>query len=482
VGDASRHPFVAAVARTIDAHGLLAPGERVVAAVSGGPDSVVLAAALAALAQEAERRYALHVAHLDHGLRGAEAEADARFVRDLADRLGLPATISRRAVPALRRRGESLEAAARRVRYDFLDDVAEQTGAAAVAVGHTRDDQVETVLFRLLRGGSLGDLGGMPIVRPLRRGAATRLVRPLLELGRQEVLAFLSGRALAAREDRTNRDLRYTRNRIRLELLPLLEWGFNLEVRANLLRLAAAARVVRERLAQQAGDLLGHPRVRQTEGAVELPAALLASTDAEVRAEVLRRAVERLSAAPTLSRGAQGSIERLLATAGSAKWAPLGGGVRARRVFDRLVIEAADEQAAAHDDEVFPLARTGRTELPRLGAALEAAEEDVPATGVRRGADEALLDLAALQDDLVVRTRRPGDRLRPLGAPGVRKLQDLFVDRKVPAAERDRVPLVCDAAGLLWVAGHVVAERAKVTASTRRVLHLRLIRIPAPHA
>lgn len=224
----------------LQSHGLqAAPG---VVAVSGGPDSVVLAHLFARLVEEGFLTGVV-LAHLDHGLRGEDSTADAAFVRTLPAAWGwpdLPVRIERRDVAAeAARTGDNLETTARRLRYAWLAEVARAAGAGWVAAGHTADDQVETVLHRLVRGAGWEGWAGMRPVRPLEPGLL--LVRPLLERRRSEVHAYLAAQGLACRTDASNADPRFTRNRIRLELLPLLERAFNPRVVETLLDAAALA-------------------------------------------------------------------------------------------------------------------------------------------------------------------------------------------------------------------------------------------------
>lgn len=231
-------PLVSQVRQTIAEHRLLPAGSRVMAAVSGGPDSVALLHAL--LKIRAALRLSLRIVHLDHGLRPDSAE-DAGFVRALGARWRVPTTIERREVSATcAREGWSLEDGARRIRYQVLLETARRYSADVVATAHTADDQAETVLMRLIRGAGLRGLGGIPITRPLAQDIW--VVRPLLESWRVDVLAHLKRAGLAYREDPTNADPRFVRNRIRHELLPLLERGYNPHLKPLLVQLAQQSR------------------------------------------------------------------------------------------------------------------------------------------------------------------------------------------------------------------------------------------------
>jgi tRNA(Ile)-lysidine synthase len=383
---------------------LLAPGEAVVAGVSGGPDSTALAHAAA----QAGAR--VTVAHLDHGWRPGSA-ADAEAVAELSRRLRAPFRTER--AEGLRRS----EAAARAARYEFLARVAREVGAAKVAVAHTADDQAETVLMRLIRGAGLDGLAGMPRRRPLVPGV--ELVRPLLRVPRARVLAYCREHDLPWLEDETNRDRAWLRNRVRHELLPLLERRFNPRVREALLRTAAL-------LADDAAALDGWTRreYRRDGGGLVLDGSLPVA----VRRRLVRRFwAEETGLPPLPSR----HVERLLAGPAS-----LPRGWRGERRDGRLWLRAAASDRPAPFSYVLPV--PGAVDVPEAGVRVTAEGEGGP---------------------LVVRSRRAGDRLRPWGGRGERKLQDVLVDAKVPRDERDRLAIVTAPDGtLLWVVGVVRAE------------------------
>lgn len=282
-----RDPLVAQVLETIRRRGMLAGGERVVVAVSGGPDSTVLLSVLGALRDDL--RLQLHVAHLDHGLR-PEASKDAAAVAGMAERLGYPyhgGTRDVRAAAARDRR--SLEDAAREARYGFLAEVAGRIGATVIATGHTRDDQAETVLMRLLRGSGPRGLAGIPPVRP---HAGLRVIRPLIDAARADIGGYLAREGLAARDDPTNRDPAMLRNRVRLVLLPILE-GYNSDVRRALARLAELLRDEVDAL-----DVLGAGEVdavlHETGAAVHIPSAAFAGLPVALQRRALREAIRRV--------------------------------------------------------------------------------------------------------------------------------------------------------------------------------------------
>jgi len=306
--------FVGRVRACIEAHGLLAraddaarPTTSVLVAVSGGPDSVALLLTLEELARS-EFALALTVAHLHHGLRETAADEDRLFVEKLAARLGLPCETGRADVPAeAERPGIGIEEAARNLRRRFLADAARRAGAGKVALGHTADDRVETVLFRILRGTGVEGLVALEPRAPLDADSGIEIIRPLLDVSRAEVIAFLEARGQVWREDETNRSRRHARNRIRHELLPLLREGFNPKVEEALLRLSDQAGAAGEVLADtleavwcQIVHEAGGETSRDREGAVPSPGAVVIDADdfealrPWLQGALLRRAVERL--------------------------------------------------------------------------------------------------------------------------------------------------------------------------------------------
>ncbi len=341
-------PFVNAIAEAIDRHALLPPAAGVVVAVSGGADSVALVTALADLAADEARRYRLHVAHLDHAARGDSA-ADARYVADLAARLHLAVTAERIDVAGRARRGEGFEAAARRQRYAFLDRVASATGCEAIATAHHADDNIETVLHRLLRGTGVAGLAGIRRIRT--RPSKPRIIRPMLDCRRADAEAFLARRQLAWRTDPTNRQTEATRNRIRNELLPLLRRDYNGRVDDALQRLILTAGWAREVLDEQGARAAAAATVATGEGTITLDAPALAAMGPAVASGAIRAALETLGA--PMRRVGLEAIRRILALTEAGRGPaqldlPDGLGAERRRTHLILRLTPPDARAAPH--------------------------------------------------------------------------------------------------------------------------------------
>ena len=445
------------VRRTIRRHRLASPDTRVVIALSGGGDSMALGQLLGELAARRELTIA-GVVHFNHQLRPA-ADADEAFCRSVADAFGWPFEAERGDVRArASREGRSIEDAGRSMRHEFFDRARAELSADAVAVGHTRDDQAETFLLRLLRGAGPRGLSAM---HP-RNGA---IIRPLLDCRRAELRAYLRERGVAFLEDETNSDLMIPRNRVRAELLPLLEARFNPSV---VDALAGQAELARDDWTWMIEEV----KSRKLEVESDAPRAL--------RRLVLWRAMTAAAGGRTVS------FEHVEAALDLLDRAESGGSIDApghvvERRGDRLVLRKGRSRDAHSTDANFfryPLSIPGEVALPGQGIVVSAelaAVETAAATleAPVRNRATAVVAAEGWQPPLAVRNRRPGDRFRPFGLDGQKKLQDFLVDRKVARADRDRVPLVVDENDrILWVAGHEIDEAFRVTGASRAVLLL----------
>jgi len=449
---------------TIARHDLIPPGTRVLAAASGGADSVALALALARLAPG--HGFALAaLAHFHHGLRGPEADEDERFVEALAGRLGVPCFTAREDVAArAAESGESIETAARRTRYAFLEAAASEARADRIATGHTADDQAETVVMRLMRGAGLH---GLSAVRP-RNG---RVIRPLIDVRRSAVEAFLRETGERWREDASNADVSLARNRVRHEALPVLKAIAGDGVVDALARTAS--------LIQDDADELDRQAMAMSASAVlpdgGLDMAVLAAASPALARRVIRAALEDAAGGRFLSLEHVEAVRSLMKQ-GAARAVQLPG-IVASREGGTLRIAPAGLTAPAPFETSLPV--PGSAGVPETGLVVSAEVGTVTApelTALRARADAVAVQ-GVEPGRLTVRSRRPGDALRPLGAPGRRKLQDVFVDRKIGRDERDRVPLVVDDRGrIIWVVGHTIADEFRVTSPEASVLLLKVRR------
>jgi tRNA(Ile)-lysidine synthase len=460
------------ILRYVRAHDLLPAGETVLAGVSGGADSTALLLLLVALAPRL--RIGVHAAYFDHQLRGKRAsQRERRAVGALAGGLAVPLSTGASDVRAYaRERRIGIEEAARELRYRFLAETAREVGAKTVAVGHTADDQVETILMHILRGSGLSGLAGM-LPRspyPLAGYGSVALVRPLLETRRSETEAYCQEMGVEPLEDASNRSMRFRRNVVRYELLPLLREHVPC-IDAAILRLARAAATEQQAIGAAAEQALARAGSIEN-GVARLSQAALREAPSGLRPQLMRLAASRLLG------DARDIGERHLLAMSAAVGKPAGTELDLPRGL-HLRIDHGEVVLTAHRAGPIPkalpvegvdLTVPGET---RIGGWLIEASLLDGKPALPESAREATLDVDALAGGLRVRRRRAGDRFRPLGLPGEKKLQDVFVDAKVSRQQRDSVPVVCDGAGIVWVAGYRIADRVKVTRSTRRVLRLR---------
>ena len=461
---------------------MLARGERLLVGVSGGPDSVALLDALAALAPEFG--WQLHVAHFNHQLRGAEADADESFVRDLAGGCGLPFVAGRGDVRAFAAGGKlSMEDAARRLRHGFFQDTARTLGLVKLALGHTADDQAETLLQRLLRGAGTR---GLAAIHAANRLGGIAVVRPLLNVWKTEVLGYVRQRGLEFRQDASNWDPQFQRNKIRHELIPALERDYNPAIRALLHQTADMLGAEDEWLDAEVARVM-EGRGRKTEGAVLAVERLLREHVAIQRRVICQWLLENDACAAVDFE----TVETLRKMAGSARVArwTLAGGAHVSRKDDALVLEPKEAGGqrfvAGGLSAVMPLTVPGTTEVPEFALVVEVeivTGGAVPKPGAvaRPGTRtrnpkvlEEWLDADAVGGALALRNWQPGDRFQPIGMKRTKKLQDIFVDEKTSVTQRRRTPLLVASDGrICWLVGYRIGEGFKITSTTRRALRI----------
>jgi tRNA(Ile)-lysidine synthase len=442
---------------------LLRAGERVGVAVSGGPDSVLLLEFAKALA--GKMGLVVSAVHFNHHLRGAESDADERFVREMARRLGVvflrgEADVARVA----RERRRNLEATARDLRYRFFFSLIDRGRLDKVATAHTANDQAETVLLRLLRGAGTRGLGG---IYPALEG---RIVRPFLSLRRGQVEAELARRGLAFRVDSTNLQARFRRNKVRKELLPWLEKEFNAEMVPLLKELASRARDDEEYLEQQARERAQPWRVRDNEEE-KIAARPLAGFPPALARRTLRQmvAAARGSLAGISHRHIE-ALRHLAAGAQSGRWLVLPGNLVARRDFEWLVIGPGSAWPA-NCDFSFAIAPPAEVTVPQLGVTLQF--KIVERAEVRRaynGQESTWLDPLKLPGELLLRNWRGGDRFCPVGCRKAQKLKELFRQRRIPAGQRKAWPVLASGEEIVWVRGFPVAASVAASPEAGRVM------------
>jgi len=471
---------------------LMLPGESIVVGVSGGADSVCLLHILAKWQRELDIK--LHAAHLNHQLRGVESDEDAEYVANLAASLDVPVTVGKRNVADYRsKRNCPIEEAARELRYNFLAKVARDVGAHRVATGHTRDDQVETILMHILRGTGISGLCGLEPCSPFpfchselkAKNLGLVVIRPLLDITRQETLSYCQEHQLSPRFDSSNLSLSFLRNRLRLELLPSLR-KYNPSVDQTLLRLAKIAKDNSSFIEQQALQLWDEVS-RQEKDAIYLDRKKIGSLPVALQSRLIRLAVDKvLGDTRDIEANHIEAISSLL-TKPVGKKISLPHGIICQGEYDELVITSAAMHAQLLSSLCpfpplqgeFRLKVPGETVLPGwkvIASIVQRQAASLPLPGAKcRSNLVAEFDLDKTGIELFVRRRQPGDRFQPLGMDMPKKLQDFMVDAKIPLSWRQYIPLVCSPQQIVWVVGWRIGDGVKVTEASREVLRLEFI-------
>ena len=480
--------FVRQMHRFILRHAMIKNDETVLVAVSGGADSLALLYGLHALRSQLNCH--LHVVHLNHCLR-PDADADADFVQQHAAHLGVSCTIQRAEVLDLGKQWKlSVEAAARRARYQFFEEICKQTGATKVALGHHQDDTVETVLMNLIRGSGSTGMKGIPPVRDFK------FIRPLAGFTRQQIEAFLTSKGLVPRHDSTNTDIRYFRNRIRHELIPRLESDYNPNIRVGLSRTADVLGAESEYLDTVAQEAFETCRVRDpdkvkalaTSESVVLDRAKFLQFHIAVQRRVLRQSFfEMLEDTGDLYFTHCETMLSLIKGDTPSAMLALPNGLRFRRVYQCLIFDV-NTSPVETKHFAYPLAVPGKTFIAALNTAIIAELGDIQSREVLTLPDGrfeaifdyekvrgALVDLPSEAFPLTVRNRQQGDRFQPYGMQGTKKIKDFMIDVKVPRDERDRIPMLVCGDEILWIVGYTTSEPFKIHPSTRQCLYLRYV-------
>lgn len=455
--------------RLLEEESLLPPGDRIVVAVSGGSDSTALLQLLFLLS--GTWGWSLTAAHANHGFRPEESALEAEAVRSFAEERGIPFVYKELHVPAyLKERGGNPQDAARELRYRFLLETAKAVGASRIALAHHADDQAETVLMRLLRGTGITGLAGISMRRTEQN---VELVRPLLRITKNELLEELRRQGIGYCTDSSNAKLDYTRNRIRLEALPYLA-RYNPSIVEALNRLAELASADDSFLEEEAGRVFGRLAVPAGEG-IRFDRREFASLHVALQRRFLKLILNYVS------KGTEppdyGEVERIR---GSLLHTGKPNAVL-RTYGDILVVREYDGIRAEHRADAgfaggsppyrYPLEDAdGELWVPEASCRM-VYRTLAPDQAERGSGFTACFDAEALAMPLAVRNRREGDRMRPDGLNGSKKVKDIFIDHKVPAALRERMPLLVDRDGsVLWIPGVRRSDAAKVTAETRHVL------------
>ncbi|WHH57557.1 tRNA lysidine(34) synthetase TilS [Petroclostridium sp. X23] len=456
---------------TIEKYNMFKPGDGVVVGVSGGPDSVCLLHVLNEIKDEYDIR--LYAAHINHRLRGQDAEEDALYVKQLCDMLRIPFFINTEDIKRIsKEKGISEEAAGREVRYAFFFELARQKGAQKIAVAHHLNDQAETVLMRFIRGAGLEGLAG---IKPHRQDG---VVRPLLEISREQVEEYCIQHDLRPRLDETNLEAVYTRNKLRLDLIPRIIKDYN----PNFIQTAVQnAKLIAEdhQFIEEYIDGIISEKIRKDKRGVFISINFLTAQHAAIQKRIIRRAIHAFNGntANIEYRHIEEIVQMLKDSAAqrvTGKAADLPGHIRVEVVYDALYVTDKTKKKEQRDfnyllqiDEPILIREVNMIAVARV-------VDTEQLEGIEFNRFTKAFDYNSIKEEIYIRNRLPGDTFMPSGMKGTKKLKDFFIDLKVPKYKRDTVPLVVAGHDIIWVAGYRVSEKFKCASESKKVLIIEL--------
>jgi len=465
---------------TIKKFNMLSFDDKILVGVSGGPDSVTLLKILLSFRQK--YHLSIYIAHLNHMLRGKESDEDANFVRNLARELDLPCEVkSYNLTEIAQKKRLTLEEAAREYRYMFYLKTTQKFGANKIALGHNADDQVETVLMRFLRGSGLEGLMGIPSVRD-------KIIRPLIECTREEIEEYCQEHQIEYRIDSTNKEILYFRNKIRLELLPLLSHEYNKNIKDIILHLQSIISEVSKYL-QQKTELIFR-EIAEIKGRenVIIDLKSLNSLPMVFKRRIIRRSIEVIKGnLYSINFAHNDEVLKLTEYQSGEKEIHLPDNLRAKKIYNQLIIykkkifkDHPEETSAPWE---YNLSVLGQTEIKPLG--IEVKVKILDSKGVktsqfsnRKKSDSEFvefIDYNKAKYPLKLRNRRVGDKFYPLKMAGAKKVGEFFIDNKVPKSHRDLIPLLIDSEGkIIWIVGMRLDDRVKITSDTKKILYIKI--------
>jgi len=455
------------VKHTIEKHSMLKEGDKVIIALSGGPDSVCLMDVLARLKDEYGIR--LYAAHLNHQIRGIDAQKDAMFCMKRCEEEGIICFIKAYDVPAYsREKGLSIEEGARELRYGMFFELQKKLSAGKIAVAHNLDDQAETLIMRMMRGTGLEGLKGMEYSR------GDGIIRPLLDVTREEIEAYISQRGLEFRIDSTNLEDIYTRNKIRLKLIPYIDENFNVDIKKALSRMGSLLSDDADYINSCAKAEFDKVCTIDDEWGARIEVAKLAALHDAISSRAVRMAIAAI--AGDIKGIQQVHIEYVMELARSGKEGSridIPRGLMVIKENGHIAIKKNQMQSTLGEDRGFAyeIEGEGSMRIEEAGVMVHTAILDKdPSWHIERDRHTAYFDLDKVSGKLSVTSRMEGDRIRPIGLGGTKKLKDLFIDLKIARDQRDYIPVLRDESGVMWVVGYRLSEDYRVDAHTKRLL------------
>lgn len=451
--------------------GLLKKGEKVLVGVSGGVDSLALLDALHRLSQK--EGWQVFAAHLDHQFRGKESEEDAHYVQEFCAVRGIRCRAEARNVPQwIEENQANPQEAARQIRFSFFHDVADHWSIPKLALAHHANDQAETILMRVLRGTGIEGIAGIPVSR--QDGSLT-IIRPFLSFAKKELEEYCRFSGITPRTDSSNFKKSYHRNFLRLEVIPWLEKEVNPSVQEALNQLGMIAREENDYLEQISGEMLERIMKSKQENKIVIKGKLFLTFHLALQ----RRMIKLIFSYLVKEQGNFGfvhidSILEWMRQGRNASRLELPQGIDVRKEYDEITFLTRQTQEETVDTYCYNMEIPGSTYIKEINAWINAkviAEKDLIQPDSKH---IAVFDLAQIQGELTIRTRKPGDRIIPLGMEGSKKVKDILIDHKIPRRLREEVPIIADSEGILWLPGIKRSNRALVSPDTQQQLILEL--------
>ena len=450
---------------TITRHNMIAEGDRVCVAVSGGPDSTALLHYLYRLKERLGITLSVH--HINHMLRDSESDADERFVAETAGKLSIPFGVTKINVEKYRSTaGGSTQSTARELRYRVFSRLIEKGDVDKVALAHTADDSAETVLMNLLRGSGHQGLSGIPAVR------SGHFIRPMIDVWKKDVLKSLSMNSIHFRVDRSNEETKYLRNKVRLELIPYIEKNFNPEISGALKRTASLSNDILDFIGKIASTELGNALVKEGRGEIVLDINLVAKLDPAIQRELLRQAIEKVKgfSAGTFYQNIEDLRSLILSDSSGELNLP---GLVCVKSGTKLLLHTGQDSIQPYS---YLFQEEGDIVIHETSDIFHIEEVEKGGVEFDSSCMEVFIDADALPGGAVFRNRMDGDRFCPLGGGGSQKLKEFFINNKVPRWERESLPLLASGSEILWIPGMRLSEDIKIQANAKRILHMTYMR------
>lgn len=480
------------VLNLIRSNKLITKNDNIVIGVSGGADSVALLNILHNINQTTTAGFSIHVAHLNHKLRGKESDEDTAFVKQLAHKLNIKVFITEIDIKKLANSTSlSIEECARNERYNFLKSCAKELGTANIAVAHTADDNSETILQRLIRGTGILGLGGIKLKRPIAYGSEIHLIRPLLYTWKKDIIAYLDEKEIAYREDSSNLKKEYYRNKIRLELIPFIEENYNNQIKQALINLSDICNKNDHLIDELYKSLYEDSIVREGCNEYVFNNQKLAKGSEIVLQKLVYHVFTKMNV-PLKQVGYKhyNNIVKSIKNNHNSKNIFEFENIRIFNSYDELHFqtlckkdESEDKKTIGDPVELFgtiELNVPGITELPVFMTKIEAEVIEnengfLKRFKLHKTTNEEVFDIDNIAFPMFVRLRKPGDRFKPIGSKGTKKIKDFFIDNKIPVYDRNKIPIVFSKEHPVWLVGCRIDERVKVSRNSKKVLILRYL-------